>query len=190
MEVKLKGVRLAFPDLFKATDFNGDGNFKFRATFLVPKGSENHKLLSAAIMEVAKEKWKDKAQRMVEKIKADNNLCLRDGDLKDYEGFEGNMAVSATNVTRPSLFDRDGRTQVTEADGIIYGGCYVNAIIDVYAYDKYGAQINASIKGVQKYADGDAFTGATVAKEGDFEDLTDGVDADDNEENSVGAGLL
>lgn len=37
MKVKLSNVRLAFPDLFEATQVNGQGDYKFRATFLIPK---------------------------------------------------------------------------------------------------------------------------------------------------------
>lgn len=37
MKIKLNGVRHAFCNLFEATDFEGDGNFKFRDTFLIPK---------------------------------------------------------------------------------------------------------------------------------------------------------
>lgn len=37
MKVKLTNVRLAFPELFEATQVNGQGDFKFRATFLIDK---------------------------------------------------------------------------------------------------------------------------------------------------------
>ena len=173
MRVKLKNVRLAFADVFKATDFNGDGNFKFRATLLCTKEGAAHQTLREAITEVAKEQWKDKWEKKLAAIKAADNLCIRDGDLKEYDGFEGCMALSASNKTRPTLFDKDGKTPLVEADGKPYNGCYVNAVVDVYAYDKYGDQINCSLLGLQFSGDGDAFSGGRPATEDDFESVED-----------------
>ena len=189
MRVQLKNVRLAFADIFQPTDFNGDGNFKFRATLLIPKNSDAHKAVSDAIKQVAQETFKEKADKTLQQIKAADNLCLRDGDLKDYDGFEGNMSLSATNKARPSLFDRDGKTQLVEADGKPYNGCYVNAIVDVYAYTKYGQQINCSLLGLQFAADGDAFSANRPAQAGEFDDLSDQGGSDDDDE-GAGAGLI
>lgn len=49
-KIKLAGVRLSFPDLFKAVEFKtGDGKPRFNASFLVDPGSENDKKIKAAI---------------------------------------------------------------------------------------------------------------------------------------------
>lgn len=181
MKLKLKNVRLAFADIFTPTDYNGDGNLKFRAQLLIPKGSPNHKLVSDAIVNEAKEAFKDKWEKILAQIKAADNLCLRDGDLKDYDGFEGNMALSCSNKTRPTIFDKDGKTPLVESDGKPYGGCYVNAVVDVYAYSKYGSQINCTLMGLQFAGDGDAFTGGRPATQDDFDDLTDGADEGSSE---------
>jgi hypothetical protein len=178
MKVQLVNVRLAFADVFKATDFNSDGNFKFRSQLLIPKDSPEAKKIADAITEAGKEKYKDKWDKVKERIKAADNLCLRDGDLKDYDGFEGQWALTATNKTRPTLVDKD-RTPLVESDGKPYSGCYVNAIVDVYAYDKYGDQINCTLLGLQFAGDGDAFSGSRPASEDDFDDLSDGADADE-----------
>jgi hypothetical protein len=177
MEVKLKNVRLAFGDIFTPSDFQGDGNFKFRATLLIPKNSEAHKQISAAIKQVASDFWKDKAEKTLAAAKAGDNICLRDGDLKDYDGFEGMMALTATNKARPTIVDKD-RSPLVAEDGKPYNGCYVNAIVDVFAYSKYGNQVNCSLQGLQFSSDGDAFTAGRPAKADDFDDLSDGADAD------------
>ena len=49
MKVKLANVRLAFPDLFEATQVNGQGDHKFRATFLLTPDHPANKDIEAAI---------------------------------------------------------------------------------------------------------------------------------------------
>jgi hypothetical protein len=63
---------------------------------------------------------------------------------------------------------------ITEADGIIYAGCYVDAIVDIYALDhkQFGKRICCGLKGVQFQADGDAFGGSAPVRDDEF-DLSD-----------------
>ncbi|WP_155814796.1 ssDNA-binding protein, partial [Serratia symbiotica] len=105
-------------------------------------------------------------------------ICLHDGDEKaEYEGYPGNKFFSASNKARPRIVDRDN-TILVQADGRPYAGCYVNAVIDIWAQDnKFGKRINASLGGVQFYQDGDAFAGGGIASEDDFGSLEDGADA-------------
>jgi hypothetical protein len=74
------------------------------------------------------------------------------------------------------VVDRD-RTPLTASDGKPYAGCFVNAVVELWAQDnQYGKRINASLGGVQFAADGDAFGGGGVRTEADdFDDLS--VDA-------------
>lgn len=112
--------------------------------------------------------------------KSGNKICFIDGDAKaEYEGFEGNMALSATNRQHPTVVDKD-RSPLTEADGVVYAGCYVNAVVEIWAQDnQWGKRINASLKGVQFYADGNAFAGGGVASVDDFEDISEGAEAEE-----------
>lgn len=135
-----------------------------------------------AIRAVAIDKWQDKARQIVSAFerlgkKPDAFYVpgpYRNRDGEPYAGFEGMHFVSATNNTRPSVFDRDGRTQLIPADGRVYAGCYVNAIVSVWAQDnQYGRAIRASLKGVQFVRDGDAFGDGGVAVAGAFESLED-----------------
>ncbi|MDP8051027.1 DUF2815 family protein [Pasteurella atlantica] len=180
MKVKLKDVRLAFPALFQAKTINGEGDPRFSATFLLEKNSANAKAIENAINQVAKDKWDDKAEAILKGIRTRNAVCLHDGAEKaEYDGFDGKMYVSASNSAKPKILDRD-KTELIQVDGKPYGGCYVNAVIDIWAQDnKYGKRINASLMGVQFFRDGDAFAGGGVASEDDFEDL--GVDENDTD---------
>ncbi|PHM39296.1 hypothetical protein Xmau_02900 [Xenorhabdus mauleonii] len=180
MKITLKNVRLAFPDLFEATQVNGQGDFKFRATFLIPK--ERKELIAeieSAIIKVATEKWGAKAEGIIKTIRGNNmRFNFRDGDEKtDYDGYAGNMFISASNKSRPLVIDR-ARSPLTAQDGRIYSGCYVNATISIFAYDNNGKGISASLSGVQFFRDGDAFAGGGIASVNDFDDLSEGADAD------------
>lgn len=183
MKVKLQNVRLAFPRLFKAEQVNGEGDPQFSATFILPKNHPNVKDIENAILQVAKEKWADKADVVLKKINAELKTCLKDGDLKaDLDGFAGNYFINASNKTRPYVINRD-KTQLNPDDGVIYAGCYVYAVIDIWAMDnKFGKRICASLSGVQFYKDGDAFTGGGIASDDDFDDLS----VDDSVDDLVG----
>lgn len=174
MELKLKNVRLSFPDLFVPRPFKQGDPPKYKATFLIPKGDPQIKAIEAAIVAVAKEKWPKDWQKVLNSIKGNaNKFCFQDGDNKSYDGYEGMMAFSASNKVRPGVFDRD-RSPLTQDDGKPYAGCYVNAVLDVFAYDNSGNGISASLSGVQFFRDGEAFTGGRPASADAFEDL--GVD--------------
>lgn len=180
MKVKLSKVRLSFPDIWKAVEFKtGDGKPRFNATFLVEPGSENDKAIRQAIKDAAKEVFGDKAEKMVKGFESNGNkFCYLDGDLKDYDGYKGLWYLATHSKTRPSIFDRD-KTPLVEEDGRPYAGCYVNAIVDVWAQKGENPGIRASFSGIQFHSDGDAFSGSAPASADDFDDLGDGADSDD-----------
>ena len=90
------------------------------------------------------------------------------------EGYPNNHYIKARNKVRPLVIDKDRTKILDESTGRPYGGCYVNANIEIYAQDNgFGKRINASLKGVQFFRDGDAFSGGAPASEDDFDDLSD-----------------
>lgn len=178
-QVKLQDVRLAFAQIWEAKPFQPGSPAKFNASFLFDPKHPAAKLIEAAIKETAKEKWADKVDAVLAQIKGiPNKFCFRNGNTKpDYDGFPGNLFISASNKTRPTIIDRN-RSPLTQADGRPYSGCFVNAVLDVWAQDnQYGKGIQCSLLGIQFLRDGDAFSGAGVATEDDFDDLSDGADA-------------
>lgn len=180
MKVKLNNVRLAFPQLFEAKTVNGEGKPAFSAAFLIDPADPQVKAINAAIEQVAKEKWGAKADAMLKQMRATDKVALHDGDLKaSYDGFPGNLYISARSATRPLVIDAD-KSALVEADGKPYAGCYVNASVDLWAQDNnYGKRINASLGGVQFFRDGDAFAGGGAASEDEFDDVTAGAAAGD-----------
>jgi len=181
MSIKLKDVRLSFPGLFKAEAFKPGDDPKFKATFLIPKGSAQHKMIEAAILEVVTAKHGAKAAGIIKQIRGNpNKFCYQDGDNKSYDGYEGMMALSAKNGTRPLVIDRD-KSILAEEDGRPYAGCYVNASIELFCYDNTGVGVSASLGGVQFVRDGDAFAGGRAASEDEFDDLGEGADTEDDD---------
>lgn len=180
MKIKLNNVRLAFPQLFEAKSVNGEGEPAFSASFLMDPKHTAAAELRAAFETLGKDKWGAKWPAIKKEIEAKDRTALHDGDTKSsYGGFEGNLFVSARTKTRPLVIDKD-KTQLDSADGKPYAGCYVNAVIELWAQDNnYGKRINASLRGVQFVRDGEAFGGGGSASEDDFDDVTEGAAADD-----------
>lgn len=170
MLVKLKNVRLAFPQLFEAKAFNGEGEPAYSGSFIIEKGNPCLKEIEKTIAAIAKEKWTSKADTILKDLKAKDKVPLRDGDSKsDYDGFPGNMYLAARSKSRPLVINRD-KTPLTKEDGIPYGGAWVNCNVDLWCQDNsWGKRINATLVGVQMVRDGDAFSGSAPGSVDDFE---------------------
>lgn len=182
MKLKLKNVRLAFPALFKAEAVNAGDTPAFSAAFILPKNHPQIAEINAAIEKAALDTWGAKAKTILDGLRKTDKVCLHDGDTKaQYEGYEGNYFINARNRAKPGVFDntRDPATgkarELTEIEGRLYSGCYVNASVEVYAQDNaYGKRVNASLLGVQYAGEGDAFCGSQAAKADEFsDDLSD-----------------
>lgn len=174
MRLMLRDVRLAFPNLWKATAPKTGGEAAFSASFLIPKNHKQLPEIRAAFKALAKEKWGAKSDAVYKALEAADKICLHDGDAKaDYEGFEGNLFISARAKVRPTVFDQQ-REELSEADGKPYSGCYVNASVEFWAQDNgFGKRINAQLRGVQFLRDGDAFAGGSSAADADeFDEIS------------------
>lgn len=180
MKLKLTNVRLAFPALFEAKTVNGEGKPAFSAALLLDPSDPQVKTINAAIDATAKEKWGAKADTMLAGLRKTDKVCLHDGDAKaSYDGFPGNLYISARNPVRPTVLAAD-KTPLVAADGKPYAGCYVHAVLELWAQDNnYGKRVNATLMGVQFFRGGDSFTGGGAASDDDFDDVTAGATADD-----------
>lgn len=183
-KVILNKVRISFMDaLFVPKAFEAGGPLRFGATFIIEPGSKNAKALSEAMDEVAQAKWPKVWEKTLEELKRKEKTAYGERDKlssagEPYQGFEGNYFVTAYNKTRPTVINKD-KSPLVASDGKPYGGCFVNAIIDIYAQDgEYGKRINASLAGVQFHSDGDAFGGGAPASPDQFPDLGDADDDD------------
>lgn len=181
MIVKLKNVRLAFPNLFTPQSVNGSDP-KFNCVFLIDKKDKSQiTAIESAMKDAAVTKWGEKGEATLAKLKKEGRVCLKDGDGVEYDGYEGCMSMSASRDSRPMVLDRD-KSPLTSADGRPYAGCYINGSVEIWAQDnKFGKRINAQLRGVQFFKDGDSFGGGTPPSEEEFDDLADGSDAEEDD---------
>lgn len=194
--VKVKNARGAFlhlhvPQPGMARDDGTAGDPKFNGNFIIEKGGVASKAIRAAMEEVAIEQWGANGVKILDNLEA-SKKCLRDGDKAldkngvVYAGYEGNEYIVASNTTKPGLFDnkKDPKTDKARAlltdDGTIYGGCYVNLSLDVYALDNSTKKIKGvfcELRGVQFNAHGDRLGSSAPASADEF-DTSDDEDMD------------
>lgn len=190
-------VRLSFPDLFEPTLFTGETDPKkkrYNAAFIIKPDGANAAAVETAIQAAALEAFegnKAKATAFVNANRGNNNkFCYSSGDLKEYDGYAGNMVLSAhrpASQGRPGIFDctragPDGKpAPLTEEHGKPYAGCYVNASLEIWIQKTPAthAGVRCSMSGVFFANDGDHFAGGKTADAGEF-DVADGADSADD----------
>lgn len=183
MKLSISNARLAFPQVFKPSTVNGEGEPAYSAQLLIPPNHPFVAEIKKACEEVGKAKWGAKWPGVKKELEAKDRMPYHDGDLKaQWSGFEGNIYISTRSQqgTRPTVVDRK-RQPLTEADGVIYAGCYVNANIELWTQDnQYGKRINAQLRGIQFLRDGDSFGGGSAASADEFDEIDDSAaDAED-----------
>lgn len=189
--VRCSFITLGEPEYYGGQKSKPTDKRRWSATALIPVDSPLRKQVDAAIEEVAKEKWEKKWQTVMENVRADPKACcFVDGKRKDYEGYAGHWALTAhrnEDKGRPLVFDSDKspiykpNNELYEGKaGRIYSGCYVNMQIEFWPQDNNnGKAVRATLLGIQRKADGDAFSGGVAPDESAFEEITEGGDADD-----------
>ena len=171
--IKLTHVRCSYPHLFRRAVFDGDEG-KFEITFLIDKDDPQVQKLKRHINKIRK--------GLSFKVAADK-ICLRDGDELGRPETEGCYNLKASTGRRPVVLNRD-KSAIAEDDGIIYGGCFVNATIDFWVQNnKWGKRINCNLRAVQFDSDGEAFGAGPVDDDDMFEELGGGESesADDDD---------
>jgi hypothetical protein len=184
-EVILKDVRLSFAHIFEPSKPRTDPTTKevikgsYQARFLLEKGTplakqNMDKIKKAAHDAKAKEFGENEAKWP--KLKPDR-VCLRDGDLEDWDGYEGHFYLAANSARKPQVITnrkgKDGKWVEAEAGGTNspYSGCYVNALVRLWVQNnEHGKRLNASLEVVQFLRDGEAFGAAPVDPNEKFDD--------------------
>jgi len=181
-EVILKNVRLGvFPDLFIARQFDGKGEFKYKAVLIVPADSAECLAVENAIMVAATAKWGVKAPGILKSLMGQKKECAWiNGITLGRPEYEGAWVLSAARRQKdgpPKVLARD-KTPLTIESGKPYPGCYVNAKVQLWAQDNaFGKGMRCTLMAVQFVKDGEAFSGAGPANDMGFEELAD--DGDD-----------
>lgn len=189
--IKLAKARLSFARLFVPKSFREGQKARFEGSFLIDPTSKAGQKQIQNVLDQAAGVIKAKFQgKIPKKLKfgfgyADGDDFEIDGvsfhsEVKDYDGYEGMFYVSCANTTRPTVVDRD-RTPLCEEDGKPYSGCYVNGTLTLWSQDnEYGQRVNANLRGVQFYKDGDAFGVKPVDADEEFDDIEEDFDDEDD----------
>lgn len=146
---------------------------------VLPKKLKAFPELEKICITLTNDKWEKKGPAVLKAIKANGKIFFRDGDTKpDYEGFPGTHFISARSKVRPSYFDQL-KQELTEAQGLLYSGCFVNVNLEAYAYTKGNKGLGARIRGVQLLRKGEAFGGGgPPADDSEFDE----IDVEDEDE--------
>lgn len=172
--IAIKNVRLSFENVFSKEIFEGKETENYSATFLIPKSNTEVIDKIHAAIDRAMEKAK------VKKLPATAKVCFKDGDESDRPEQQGHWTLKAKTKKRPTVIHSkaEGSENLAREDGVIYSGCYVNALIDdnFYCYSNYGKGVSASLLGVQFSKDGESFEGSRVADVNEFDEFDDGED--------------
>lgn len=186
-KVKLANVRLFFPRVFTAEQYQGAGAYNYSAKFGVEPGSANHKAILAAIEEEGSKVFEKKWPALKAMFTNDKkSYPYFDGATVDFEGADGLFILTAKRKKEAGpvvVLDRN-KQDVTEEQGLIYSGCYVHASIEIWAQNSAkGKGIRCTLRGVQFSKDGDSFAGGGRASKDEFDDLSAddevGFDVDD-----------
>ena len=170
--ILLTNVRLSYPNVFKAkASADGKGEPKFSAAFILDKKKDAGQI--------------EKVKTLIDAIIKENKLkvdpdkrCLKDGSSKPDNYEDTVMFINASSTKRPQVVNRD-RSPLTEEDNVIYGGCYVNAVLNLWAQDnQFGRRVNASLEVVQFVKDGEPFGRKPVDVNSVLPDLSDTVSGD------------
>lgn len=189
-QFRLNNVRLSFPQLFAPfapPPKPGEQPSKpaYSAHFILTPDHPDLGGLRRVISQVAQHEWGDNGASVLKTLIEQGRVCLRSGDTKTtaegspLDGYAGNWFLSARSYTRPTVIDGQ-RQPLTEADGKPYSGCYVNAVVRIWAQKgKFGKRINCQLMGVQFARDGEAFGGGRPADPEEFDTLGDFAAAGD-----------
>ena len=176
--IRLKGVRLSFPKIWRAEAYRGGkrgsqegtGEKSFQATFLLDKKNPDHKKYYEEIEDTIDDALAAKFGKDIPKLKPDK-FPLHNGDDEEHEGYENTWFLRSRSKTRPEIRDADGKTILVEEDGRPYAGCYVNAWVKIWVQDnEYGKRVNCSLEAIQFVRDGEAFSGNKKLDDDEFKD--------------------
>lgn len=182
----IRNVRLSYEHIFTPTKFDDNAPAKYSATFILPKDHQDLKAIKTALFGAGQESFPSDFISGASWPKG-YTCGLKDAD-KDTDAngeilaeknpaYKGCYIIEANSTNRPLTVNRN-KAAVTEQDGIIYSGCYVNASLGIsgYTYGKVKKGVKAYLNGVQFVADGERFGSDAMS---DFDEL-DGAGADDD----------
>lgn len=175
--VFLSNVRLSFPHLAepqrKVSPETGKERVSYSADFIMPADHAGLRAFMIKINEMALAKWKEHAPQVMQMINGDRKLrCFGDGNQKvnsktfqPYDGYAGNLYVTAGRDSPPQIIQADGSPidptntmQYQALTRAMYGGCRVNVAVKPWLQEnKHGRGIRADLVAIQFAGDDKPF---------------------------------
>lgn len=168
--IKLANVRVSYPSVFNKRSWKDSTNEpKYECTFILDKELHKSEInnINTIINNLLTE---NKIKR--ESI-AHNNFCLRDGDLMGRDEYANSYVIKSTSKNRIIILGKDAKTPIVEDDNLIYGGCYVNSAISLFAYNKISTGIASNFHAIQFVKHGDSFSGLHIDTNDFFSSIED-----------------
>ena len=176
-KVMLRNVRLSYEHIFTPSAFDDSQDAKYSATFIISKDHPDLPALKRALLEAGQETFPSDftggawpkgytcSLKDADKDTDSNGELLAD----KQPAYKGCYIIEANSTRRPLVVGRK-KEAITEDDGIIYSGCYVNASLAAagYTFGKVKKGVKCYLNGVQFVKDGERF-GADASN--DFEAL-------------------
>jgi len=190
-DVRCSFLTLGDPEYFGGQKTKDTDKRRWSATALVPTNRPYKAQIDKALKDAALAQWEKKWETHSENIIVDpKGCCWIDGKRKEYDGYQGHWALTAhrpEDKGRPIVFDNDkspiykANNEIYEGKaGRVYSGCFVNMQVEIWAQDnKAGKGLRATLLGIQRVRDGDAFGGGAAPNADDFGEIADGAQADD-----------
>jgi len=183
-KIMLRNVRLSYEHIFTPVAFDDSQTAKYSATFILPKDHPDVGAVKRAMLEAGQEKYPAAfdggtwPRGFTCSLKDADKETNSQGEIlsEKNSAYKNCYILEANSTRRPVVIDRS-KAAITEEDGIIYSGCYVNAILGAAAYEfgKVKKGVKCYLNGVQFVKDGERF-GSNAAD--DF-DALDEVEDDD-----------
>jgi len=161
--VTLQGVKLSYPHLFQARIVKQGDDPKFGAAFLIPKNHPCVPQVQQAIQAEKNNSWGASVPPTVTATLYDGDTDPKYNTVPENRGhFILNTSSSAEQP--PTLVDANLQKVINPAT--FYAGCFVNADIGFYSYDKGVSKgIAAGLNGVQFVQDGERLDNRPSAEE-------------------------
>ncbi len=204
--VQLSNVRLSYPKLGNPDYFQGvkqkpDDKKRWSAAFLIGPDSLAQRVsegkltgakgpakafIDAALKEIAHATWEKKGDLKLANLLPDPKACCwQDGAKKEMTGVWMLSTHRTEDKGRPLVLDNDKSPIYDKAGNIydgkagrVFAGCYVNAQIELWGQAKPEG-LRGALLIIQRFKEGDAFSGGAAPNADVMDEVEDGSDADD-----------
>ena len=184
-KIMLRNVRLSYGHIFQPSAMDSKSTPKYSAELLIPKDHQDLPAVKRAVLEAGAEKF-GSVFTVGKPWPMGYTCALKDAD-KDTDdsgvllaeknpASKGCYILKTQSTRRPVTLGRR-KEQLTEEDGVIYSGCYVNvsAAFGGYEYERIKKGVTCYLNGVQFVADGERFGSDATS---DFDELDGGAGDD------------